>query len=109
MPVDVRITLRLPMAVHTALKREMNELKRKGADISLNQLIVDRLNAAAGNPYRGGEEASVADRVDTLESDAADLEKRLSIAENALVPNFTLSQRIEALEAEVKELKAGKR
>jgi len=64
MPVEIRITLRLPLAVHTALTKEA-----KDANVSMNQLIVDRLNASTGNPYRGGAEASVAERVDMLESE----------------------------------------
>lgn len=76
MPVDMRITLRLPLAVHTALTKEA-----KAADVSLNQLIVDRLNASVGNPYRGGAEATVADRVDVLEADVAAIKDRLKALE----------------------------
>lgn len=64
MAVEMRVTLRLPLAVHTALTREA-----KSSKLSLNQLIVDRLNASLGNPYRGGVDADVADRVDRLESE----------------------------------------
>lgn len=74
MSVDTRITLRLPLAVHTALTKEA-----KAANVSLNQLIVDRLNASVGNPYRGGVEAAVADRVDLLEADVAAIKRKLGI------------------------------
>lgn len=63
MPVEMRITLRLPLAIHTALTEEA-----KSIAVSLNQLIVDKLNTSVGSPYRGGAEASVADRVDALET-----------------------------------------
>ena len=72
MPVDMRITLRLPLAVHTALTREAKE-----ADVSLNALIVDKLNVSAGSPYRGGAEANIADRVDLLEAEVAALKAKL--------------------------------
>lgn len=78
MPVEMRITLRLPLAVHTALSKEAKE-----SGTSLNTLIVERLNASVGNPYRGGEEASVSDRVDTLESDIINLRNRLEKLEKA--------------------------
>ena len=74
MPVDMRITLRLPLAVHTALTREAKE-----ADVSLNALIVDKLNASAGSPYRGGAEASVTDRVDVLEAEVSALRKDVEV------------------------------
>lgn len=72
MAIDVRITLRLPLAVHTALKKESED-----TSTSLNQLIVDRLNEAVGSPYRGGADASVADRVDILESEVEALQAQL--------------------------------
>jgi hypothetical protein len=64
MPVEMRVTLRLPLAIHTALTTEA-----KSTAVSLNQLIVDKLNTSVGSPYRGGAEASIADRVDALESE----------------------------------------
>jgi hypothetical protein len=74
MGVEMRITLRLPLAVHSTLSREAKE-----ANVSLNQLIVDRLNVSAGSPYRGGTEASVADRVDALEDDVATIKAKLGM------------------------------
>ncbi|MEC5293815.1 toxin-antitoxin system HicB family antitoxin [Aurantimonas sp. C2-6-R+9] len=74
MAVEMRITLRLPLPVHAALLREA-----KAASISLNQLIVERLNASAGSPYRGGTGASVADRVDILEDEVAAIKAKLGM------------------------------
>lgn len=74
MSVGMRITLRLPLAVHTALAKEARE-----TDVSLNQLIVDRLNASVGSPYRGGAETSVSKRVDLLENDVAAIKAKLGI------------------------------
>ncbi|GAA0594336.1 hypothetical protein [Paenochrobactrum glaciei] len=94
MAVDVRITLRLPLAVHTALKKESEE-----TNTSLNQLIVDLLNQAAGSPYRGGTEASVADRVDLLESEVEALRAQLRDNISRLDQTMTdFEKRIQSLE-----------
>ncbi|WP_168256477.1 toxin-antitoxin system HicB family antitoxin [Rhizobium laguerreae] len=72
MPVWTKMTLRLPLAVHTALTRAAQE-----SDVSLNQLIVDRLNSSVGGAYVSEEEANSAnllERLDRLERQVSALQ-----------------------------------
>lgn len=75
MPVWMKITLRMPLQVHTALT---NEAERDGK--SLNQIIVDKLNASVGGVYIDEETANAANVIKRLD----DLEKRLSLMERRL-------------------------
>jgi hypothetical protein len=79
MPIWTKMTLRLPLQVHTALSDEA-----KRADTSLNQVIVDRLNASLGGVYITEGEANEARVVQRI----ADLEKQVG----------TLTKRVKALE-----------
>jgi len=77
MTVWMKMTLRLPLQVHTALS---DEAKRTGS--SLNQVIVDRLNASVGGAYISEAEANDArlvQRVSDLEARVAALEKPASV------------------------------
>ena len=73
MPVHMKMTLRLPVAVYTAVNNAAKESGR-----SLNTEIMERLNQSLGNPYLS--EKSVDDdvmiRITDLESRVTELEKR---------------------------------
>lgn len=77
MPVWVKMTLRLPHQIHSALSKIVADDDGR----SLNQEIIDRLNASLGGVYVSEEQANDANII----------------------------RRIERLEAEVKALKAKKR
>ncbi|WP_353641959.1 toxin-antitoxin system HicB family antitoxin [Mesorhizobium sp. WSM2239] len=72
MPVWMKLSVRLPLQVHTALSKEA-----KASAVSLNQLIVDRLNASVGGAYVTEDQANdgailrrlkeVEERLDALE------------------------------------------
>lgn len=77
MAVWMKMTLRLPLQVHTALTA-----KARADNVSLNQLIVDRLNASLGGVYVSEEDANDANliqRLDALESDVAAIKKKLGM------------------------------
>ncbi len=69
----MKMTLRLPVAVYTAVNNAAKESGR-----SLNTEIMERLNQSLGNPYLS--EKSVDDdvmiRITDLESRVTELEKR---------------------------------
>jgi hypothetical protein len=71
----VKMTLRLPAQVHAALTDEVKE-----AGTSLNQLIVDRLNASVGGVYVREDEANDGRILPRLDA----IEKRLDTIEQAL-------------------------
>jgi hypothetical protein len=70
---SIKITLRLPVAVHQAINKAAKESGR-----SLNTEIIERLNQSLGNPYLS--EKNVDDdviiRITDLEARVAELEKR---------------------------------
>ena len=69
----MKVTLRLPVAVHLAVNKTARESGR-----SLNTEIIERLNTSLGNPYLS--EKNVDDdvmiRITDLEARVAELEKR---------------------------------
>jgi hypothetical protein len=73
MPVFIQVTLRLPFAVHHAVRKAAEESGR-----SLNTEIVERLNQSLGNPYLSEKRVDddVMIRITDLESRVAELEKR---------------------------------
>lgn len=75
MTVWVKMTLRLPEPVHSALTAEVKE-----AGVSLNQLIVDRLNASVGGVYVREDEANAGRILPRLDA----IEERLDVIEQAL-------------------------
>ncbi len=75
MTVWVKMTLRLPEQVHVALTAEVKE-----AGTSLNQLIVDRLNASVGSVYMREDEANDGRILPRLNA----IEERLDVIEQAL-------------------------
>ena len=72
-----KITLRLPVQVHTALSADAKE-----RDTSLNQVIVDRLNRSLGGVYVTEEEANDGTILQRL--------SRLEVAMKRLDPEFPL-------------------
>jgi hypothetical protein len=73
MPILMKMTLRLPLQVHTALTEEAKETGN-----SVNQIIVDRLNVSLGGVYVGEKEANeenFASRLRDLEARVVALEK----------------------------------
>jgi hypothetical protein len=73
MPVHMKMTLRLPVAVYTAVNNAAKESGR-----SLNTEIMERLNQSLGNPYLSEKRVDddVMIRITDLESRVAELEKR---------------------------------
>ncbi len=77
MPVWVKMTLRLPHQVHSAL----TDLLKDKPDTSLNQEIVDRLNASLGGVYVSevqANDANVIRRIERLEAEVAKLKRQTS-------------------------------
>ncbi len=72
MPVWMKMTLRLPLQVHKALSHEAQK-----TGTSLNQLIVDRLNASVGEVYVSEETANDGNLIRRLEV----LEGRVTLLE----------------------------
>jgi len=78
MTVWVKMTLRLPVQVHAALTDEVKE-----AGTSLNQLIVDRLNASVGGVYVREDEANdgrILPRLDAIEGRLDTIEQVLNLS-----------------------------
>ncbi|WP_157935736.1 toxin-antitoxin system HicB family antitoxin [Tsuneonella flava] len=78
MTVWVKMTLRLPAQVHAALTDEVKE-----AGTSLNQLIVDRLNASVGGVYVREDEANdgrILPRLDVIEGRLDMIEQALNLS-----------------------------
>jgi hypothetical protein len=73
MPVFMKVTLRLPLAVHRAVNKAAQESGR-----SLNTEIIERLNQSLGNPYLSEKKVDddVMIRITDLEARVAELEKR---------------------------------
>ena len=73
MPVHMKMTLRLPVAVYTAVNNAAKESGR-----SLNTEIMERLNQSLGNPYLSEKRVDddVMIRITDLELRVAELEKR---------------------------------
>jgi hypothetical protein len=69
----MKMTLRLPVAVYTAVNNAAKESGR-----SLNTEIMERLNQSLGNPYLSEKRVDddVMIRITDLESRVAELEKR---------------------------------
>lgn len=70
---SIKVTLRLPVAVHRAVRSAAKESGR-----SLNTEIMERLNQSLGNPYLSEKRVDddVMIRIIDLESRVAELEKR---------------------------------
>jgi hypothetical protein len=70
---SIKVTLRLPIAVHRAVRNAAKESGR-----SLNTEIMERLNQSLGNPYLSEKKVDddVMIRITDLEARVAELEKR---------------------------------
>lgn len=94
------VSIRLPDDL-----KETLQTVAKGKGRSLNNEIMLRLKWSIGRFEEAASDATLANEVESLRALVRALESRLGTAEEALVPDFTLGQRIKALEAEVDKLK----